>query len=45
MATIPTPATIFTGNVLVKVNTGQIHQITLPELGSRKNLLRATSIT
>ena len=39
MATIPTPATIFTGNVLVKVNTGQIHQITLPELGPGKNLL------
>ena len=39
MATILTPATIFTENFLVKVNTGQIHQITLPELGPRKNLL------
>ena len=39
MAKILTPATIFTGNFLVKVNTRQIHQITLPKLGPRKNLL------
>ena len=39
MAKILTPTTIFTGNFLVKVNTRQIHQITLPKLGPRKNLL------
>ena len=39
MAKILTPTTIFTGNFLVKVNTRQIHQITLPKLDPRKNLL------